>query len=276
MKKSSALLWLLAFLLTMLLAVFQRLTGPTYPVKGRQTIAGIAIQYKFYRSWTSHKPLSVRVSANGDGLALRLYYAPFPLPAAGGWAVMEMAKREGVFEAKIPGGPTAGKMAYKVEAVTPAAGRIWLHEGRPVIARFKGKVPAFLLVLHIIFMFAGLLLAFRTGLGALFRDGAWLSFVPWTLAVTLIGGLLLGPLVQKCAFGNYWTGFPLGSDLTDSKTLFAVLFWLGAFLLRRRSRWWTISATILMLVVFLIPHSVLGSELDYKTGKVETSRPVKN
>ncbi len=46
-------LWLLAFLLTLLLAVYQRLSGPTYPIRGSETIAGITIQYKFFRSWTS-------------------------------------------------------------------------------------------------------------------------------------------------------------------------------------------------------------------------------
>ncbi len=71
--------------------------------------------------------------------------------------------------------------------------------------------------------------------------------------MTAIGGLILGPLVQKYAFGAYWTGFPLGGDLTDSKTLFAVLVWLAAFFLRNKSRWWTVAATVLMVAVYLIP-----------------------
>jgi hypothetical protein len=82
--------------------------------------------------------------------------------------------------------------------------------------------------------------------------------------------------VQKYAFGAYWTGFPLGGDLTDTKILFVFCFWLAAFFLRRRSRWWTIAATVLMVAVYLIPHSILGSELDYKTGKVETSKSLRN
>ncbi|MEI6614889.1 MAG: hypothetical protein WCL37_08320, partial [Chrysiogenales bacterium] len=90
-------------------------------------------------------------------------------------------------------------------------------------------------------------------------------------ANSFAGGLILGPLVQKYAFGAFWTGFPLGHDLTDSKTLLAVMVWLGAFFLRKKSRWWTLLATVLMIVIYLIPHSLLGSELNYQTGKVETS-----
>ncbi len=121
-------------------------------------------------------------------------------------------------------------------------------------------------------MFAGMLLAFRAGLGALRQEGNWPRLTAWTLGVTVVGGLILGPIVQKFAFGAYWTGFPLGGDLTDSKTLFVVLFWLAAHLLRKKGRWWTVAATVLMVAVYLIPHSVLGSELDYKTGKVITAK----
>jgi len=272
--KKHPVLWSLALILTLGLAVHQRLSGPTRPIKGREALGDIQIDYKFLRSWTSHQPLPVRVSGNGLA-ALRLHYRRYPPVEGEGWSIAQMVTRDGAFQAFIPGQPAAGRVAYKVEAIT-LAGVAWLNRGTAVVARFKNPVPAWLLVLHVIAMFAGLLLAFRAGLGALFKNAGWQRFVPWTLAVTALGGLLLGPLVQKHAFGALWTGFPLGGDLTDSKTLFAVLVWLGAFFLRRRSRWWTVGATVLMVAVYLIPHSVQGSELDYRTGKIETSRSDRN
>jgi hypothetical protein len=270
-KKASFLLWFLAFILTVLLAVYQRLSGPTRPVYGKQDIGGTEIRYKLYRSWTSHQFLPVRVVAVGSGFEFLLHFRRFPYIAGESWTTVPMGKKDGAFQAMIPGQPAAGKVVYKVEA-RGRAGSLWLNHGEPVVARFKGAVPVWLLLLHVHFMFAGLILAFRTGLGALFKDGRWQHLVPWTLGVTLVGGLILGPLVQKYAFGAYWTGFPLGGDLTDSKTLFAVLAWLAAFFLRKKSRWWTVAATVLMVAVYLIPHSVLGSELNYKTGQVITAK----
>ena len=38
--KKSIWLWLIAFLLTIITAVYQRVTGPTYPVSGEATIDG--------------------------------------------------------------------------------------------------------------------------------------------------------------------------------------------------------------------------------------------
>lgn len=72
--------------------------------------------------------------------------------------------------------------------------------------------------------------------------------------------------MQKYAFGEYWTGFPYGIDLTDNKTLLAVIGWLIALVALKKSakpRFWILFASIFMFIIYLIPHSVLGSELDY-------------
>ena len=282
-KRKSFRFWLLAFLLTVVFAVYQRLSGPTHPVRGTETLEGAQIRYKLYRSWTTGQDLPVRVAITGAVAKAVLTYRRYPFVDGEQWTTTTLRETEGAFHGSIPGQPPAGKVAYKVD-VSRAGKSLWLNSGRPVVARFKGAVPAALLIVHVIFMFAGLLLAFRTGLEALRREGRegpqtgnhWQNLVTWTLAVTFCGGLILGPLVQKYAFGAFWTGFPLGGDLTDSKTLFVVLVWLAAFFLRKKSRFWPLAATVLMIAVYLIPHSLLGSELDHKTGKVETAKSVRD
>ena len=89
------------------------------------------------------------------------------------------------------------------------------------------------------------------------------------------GGLIFGPVVQKFAFGAYWTGWPFGQDLTDNKTLIAFIFWVIALIRiwrNREKRGWILVAAIVLLVIFLIPHSMFGSELDYSTGEVVTGK----
>jgi len=88
-----------------------------------------------------------------------------------------------------------------------------------------------------------------------------------------IGGMILGPIVQLYAFGDLWTGWPFGGDWTDNKTLFAFVFWVIAFFVLRKNRsnrLWPIIAFVALLAIYLIPHSMGGSELDYETGKVTT------
>ncbi len=123
-------------------------------------------------------------------------------------------------------------------------------------------------------MFSSMLLSTRTGL-EIFNDAVKAKkFMFVTLSFLLLGGFLFGPIVQKYAFGEFWTGVPFGYDLTDNKTLIALVGWMIAavmFLKKKNEKFWITFAAVLMLVIFLIPHSVLGSELDYqKIDKAKT------
>jgi hypothetical protein len=115
-------------------------------------------------------------------------------------------------------------------------------------------------------MFFSMLLATRTGLAALAGDVRMRAYSFVTVFCLISGGLILGPIVQKYAFGALWTGWPLGHDLTDNKTAVAVLAWLVA-LWRARTpgtgRGWILVAVCVQLLIYSIPHSLLGSELDY-------------
>ena len=98
-------------------------------------------------------------------------------------------------------------------------------------------------------------------------------FAIWAAACLFLGGMVLGPLVQKYAFGTYWSGVPFGFDLTDNKTLLTMLVWLIALWKgwsTRARRIWIIAAAVVLLLVYSIPHSVLGSELNYQSARTET------
>ena len=48
--KRSLIIWLIALILTLLLAAFQRMTGPTYPVSGSVDFNNEIAEYTFDRS----------------------------------------------------------------------------------------------------------------------------------------------------------------------------------------------------------------------------------
>jgi len=123
-------------------------------------------------------------------------------------------------------------------------------------------------------MFAAMLISTRAGLEALLRDGRPRNYALWATALLILGGMVMGPIVQKYAFGSFWTGVPFGWDLTDNKTLIALIGWIIAVITGmkgRSARAYVVGAAILLLLIFSIPHSIMGSELDYETGKVGTS-----
>jgi uncharacterized BrkB/YihY/UPF0761 family membrane protein len=91
-----------------------------------------------------------------------------------------------------------------------------------------------------------------------------------TLAMMLVGGMIFGPIVQKFAFGEFWTGVPFGWDLTDNKTLIAFVAWIIAAIAnyKKQRPGWIIFASVVTLIIFSIPHSMFGSTLNYSTGVV--------
>jgi hypothetical protein len=120
----------------------------------------------------------------------------------------------------------------------------------------------------VIAMFGAMLLSTRTGLEYFKDTGRLRALTWWTIGFLVAGGVILGPIVQKYAFGAYWTGWPFGTDLTDNKTAVALAVWLVTALNLHRSRnprLWAALAAVVLLAVFLIPHSLLGSELDYRS-----------
>ncbi|OGU56430.1 MAG: hypothetical protein A2X64_03195 [Ignavibacteria bacterium GWF2_33_9] len=264
MKKStSIILWILAFLLMGSLAVYQRLTGPTYPQRGKITIGNQEIKFKLSRSTDTDGIDLIKINVPDESytgyITLKRY------KSYDEWTTKVMTYRDGALYADIPEQPAAGKVEYKI-AIAGADNQAVALTDKPVVLRFKGKVPSFVLVPHIFFMFFSLVIGMRTGLEALFKGSKVYKQSFWTLIFITIGGLILGPLVQYYAFGAFWTGWPFGHDLTDNKTLAGVLGWLLAVWQIRKHpdrRWWAFIALVIMLAVYLIPHSVLGSEIDY-------------
>ena len=255
-------LWVIAFIITVTTAYYQRVTGPTYPVKEKMTIDGSSISGVFDRSHDGDGNHLVEIKVADTNVIGNLYWKRYK--TNDDWNIILMKREDDKLSASLPHQPPAGKLLYKV--VLQSGNSDITIPSEPVVIRFKGAVPLYFLIPHVIFMFMAMLLAARTGLEIFNKEPKFYKLTTYTLIILFVGGLILGPIVQKYAFGEFWTGVPFGIDLTDNKTLIAFIGWLVAFIAVQRNKnpkFWVVFAAILMFVIFLIPHSVLGSELDY-------------
>jgi hypothetical protein len=252
----NAVYWILAFLITISSAFYQRISGPTYPESGKYQ----EIKYSFDRT---HSGFSDQVVVIPTDEIAYLHWKRFKTNDE--WNIIKMEEKNGSSEAFLPAQPPAGKLEYYV---TVGDGEVIrrLPPDHNVITRFKGEVPLLILIPHIIFIFMAMMISTRTGIEAITGDGNLWKLTIASITTLTIGGMIFGPLTQLYAFGALWTGFPFGYDLTDNKTLIAFIGWLiagYAVIKNKNKRFWVIFAAILMLIIFLIPHSLLGSELDY-------------
>lgn len=259
--KKTRLLWIAALIFTLSSAYYQRLTGPTHPVRGTVELEGEQISYRLIRSFAGGTDAPIRLEVTDSGITGSMRYRR--TPSNDQWGEAPLVREQDHLVAYIPQQPPAGKVQYQIllendhqqVALTP----------EPIVIRFRGDVPAWAMIPHILFMFLAMLLSTRTGMAALFQEKT-AALTTWTLVTLVLGGLLLGPVVQKFAFDAYWTGWPWGTDLTDNKTAAAFLFWGFAFYKTRRNpyhRGWVLVASIVLLLVYLIPHSMMGSEIDF-------------
>jgi len=265
------LLWILAVIITLAVAVYQRMTGPTYAYRGKADVGGTEIKFKLPRNAENVKDCEVWVKAPVENIIGNLEYKRYKTEDP--WTKIPMERHDDKLVAFLPKQPMAGKLAYTVLLIKDEK-EVSLTGADPIIIRFKGVVPMAVLLLHVVIMFLAMLFSTRAGLAALDRKSNPRKLALWAAAVLFIGGFILGPLVQHFGFGSYWTGFPLGFDLTDNKTLIAMIGWIIALIAGRKgkpARGWVLAAAILLLIIYTIPHSLLGSELDYS----KLSPPIK-
>ncbi|MCX7895695.1 MAG: hypothetical protein N2447_07060 [Thermoanaerobaculum sp.] len=260
----SALRWLVAFAFTLGVGLWQRLTGPTWPVSGSLRLStGTVISYHLPRSAPTGEPLRVAVRLEEGTAVGRLRWKRFPSREP--WRYLSLREEGGQLVAALPHLPAAGKLAYQFLLQSEGGtGEEVAVPGKAVVLRFKNPVPTGLLLAHVVAMFVAVLFALRAGLALVFRETNPRQWAWPTLAALVVGGLVLGPLVQKAAFGALWTGFPFGRDLTDNKTLLMVLAWAWPALRRNAGRRAVGAALLVTLLVLAIPHSLFGSELRWE------------
>lgn len=271
MNTKQTLLWIFSVIFTLSIAYYQRKTGPTYPISGKIEFSGQMIRYKLIRSQGGSDDAKIIVKNAGESTEGLVKFKRYNTDDD--WSSFSMTREGDELIGYLPNQPPAGKLMYDV-ALVDGENSVLLNKA-PVIIRFKGDVPAWALIPHIIFMFTAMMMSTRTGLEAIFKGKRSYAYALVTTVTLFLGGLILGPVVQKFAFGAYWTGWPFGQDLTDNKTLVTFIFWaIAAWRLHKnpKNRTWPVIAMIVLLMVYLIPHSMFGSELDYGSGEVVTGR----
>ena len=253
--KSAFWLWVVALVITLASARYQRVTGPTWPLSGVAAIGGEQVAYHLERTHAGADAHRVAITAPNEGTSGLLEWRE--AASEGEWTKVTMTREGTALAAEIPGRGRGEKVRYRV-TLSNGGSQAVLPGPDGALLRFRDVVPPVVLIPHILTMFGAMLFSTRAGLESL-RPSPRSEPLVWTTVLLLIvGGIALGMLVAWYAFRSPWTGFPVGRDITDSKTLIALVAWIAALvaLVRARpARFWVVGAAAITLAVFLIPHS---------------------
>jgi hypothetical protein len=261
----TTLLWILAVLIAALSMVYQKATGPTYERTGEVTLNDQVISYSLGRTHGGEGDQPVTITVGDRDTRGMVQWKRYPTGEE--YSTLQMVRDNEELTASLPHQPPAGKLQYRV-VLSEGNDFVVLPDSTGLVTRFKGGVPAGVLLPHVLLMILSMIMALRTGLEVFRRDANLKMLTLITFLVVLLGGGILGPIVQKYAFGVFWSGVPFGWDLTDNKLLVSLIGWLIALIAvfrasPRVARVIVLLATLITISIYIIPHSMAGSELDY-------------
>jgi hypothetical protein len=178
MKKSSLPYWF-ALLITVVAAYYQRVTGPTYPLRGEVTLGERTYAYRLPRSYGHAGDCEVRLKNLDPFIQATISFRRRGLAEPWHTAVM---KREGSdVVGMLPHQPPAGRLEYFVTlSYPPQSTSIGMDV--PIQIRFHGEVPRVVLVAHVVFMFAGMWASTAAGLLAYVRRPGYRKVAVLTVA----------------------------------------------------------------------------------------------
>jgi len=148
-KTKNILLWIVAIILTVGLVIYQRSTGPTYPISGKVTIDGEVINYKLIRTFGGDQDALVEIFTDNKDITGSITLKRFK--SFDEWSTNNMLQEDGKIVGVIPNQPPAGKVEYKIVLHSNSIDYVINEE--PVIIRFKGAVPLAVLSPHIFLCF---------------------------------------------------------------------------------------------------------------------------
>jgi hypothetical protein len=272
-----ALKVILAVFMTIVVIISARYFGPNRRYTAETAGQGISLSHKAPRGHSGEGPAVLELLAGFD--AAKKPDIRFVLVGqvkdSKGWERLapvstetdsESSKQKYVFE--VPHKAPATRYFYRFEAKAGEGQPLVLEQdgGRPMMVKFKGDVPAWILITHVLAMFGGFFLliwsalhAFKPALGkGDAKSSARLGL--WAWIVLFIGGLPIGFLMNYYAFDVAWEGFPFGKDVTDNKTQIALILWgiatLGLYIGKgRKAGLLAIGTAVIVLAIYLIPHS---------------------
>ncbi len=267
MKKT--FIWILAVVITLTAAIYQRKTGPTYPKDVEIEISGKQLEFELPRSHGGNEDAIIILPIEDEKISGQIHYRRFP--TGDFWKTKKLIRQGDSLLASLPHQPPAGKIEYYI-TIFNNRNSYQISKHYPIRIRFKGAVPNWVLIPHVLIMFLAMLFSNVSGLFAAWNFPKQRLYGIITLILLAVGGMTLGPIMQHYAFGEAWTGIPVGWDLTDNKTLIAFIAWIIAVIAnyKKQRPYFTVAAAIILLIIYSIPHSLMGSEFNYETGEVIT------
>ena len=158
------LFWVLAIVITLGSAVYQRMTGPTYPKSYEIKVEEKNYGFNLPRSQNGITDAMIRIEIPNAEIGGRVFYKKYN--TGDDFDTITMHRENEELVAWLPKQPAAGKLEYGL-LINNSENELIFSTPENIVIRFKDNVPAFVLIPHIILIFLAMLLSTLTGFYAI-------------------------------------------------------------------------------------------------------------
>jgi hypothetical protein len=152
------------------------------------------------------------------------------------------------------------KIQYYIE-LNSKGKTYFIAKQNPVVVRFQGEVPKYILYPQVLVMFISLVIAIFAGMLALFNIDTYKKYAKIAFYLFFLGGFLIGLLVHMISFRHLFIQSLTCNDLTFYKNSIIFLIWLVVYYMNKKYdiRYYTLAGAVLTLVLFCLPQHILFS-----------------
>jgi len=254
--KQTLILWLSAFLITILSGYLENLLSPYYPITGTIGINGKKVSYKFDKIFRGNENFPVLIRTDLSELKGILWWQNISNKSERNSIQMKAGKE--ILYAEIPKQPAKDIVKYEIELSAkrnqPPAEKsndstYSLPQGQ---IKFLGEVPPMIMFLFYFSLFGGLLLSTRTGLEYFNENQKIKKLSLFTVTFFFVLTIAVNPLKKSYELEAINKTIPPITELSDYQSLFLLLVWITGMILIFKVRNPRLTALVLSVITILI------------------------
>jgi len=149
------------------------------------------------------------------------------------------------------------KVQYYLQ-LNSAGKKYFIGKENPLIVRFQGVVPKYILFPHVVLMFVALIFSCFAGMLTFSHIDSYKKYASVTFFLFTLAALIFGLIIHLVSFRHLFVQVANYNDLTFYKNGIIFLLWLLVYYVNKKYefKYLTLAVSIFTLILFCIPANI--------------------
>lgn len=250
--KQQIILWVSAFVITMISIFLLRIIDPEKPVTGTVEFGGEKVSYKFDRVIRSNDNYKVMIFSELEGLSGTLEYKLQSTDLVWNRVPLEMNKN--ILSAEIPKQPVLSEVLYRI-ILEHSNKEFTVPNNEGIKLKFLGRVSPQIMVWYFITILGGLLFSFRIGLEYFNKNEKIKKLSFFAFLTFFFYAMLLIPVKRTYELSAFEKSIPQINQLFSIGGILIIILWVAgiiSFFYAKNRKLMALIVSVLTLLIFIV------------------------